>query len=298
MDWQYQDADPEHGNTGTVGDLGEALHRWRDRLSPAEVGLPVGTRRRAPGLRREELAQLAGVSVDYLVRLEQGRSSAPSPQVLGALARALRLSAAEHDHLFKLAGQAPPGPGQISVLIPTGVQRLLDQLDGAPLSVFDAAWNLVSWNTLWAALLGDPSRLTGRERNIPWVHFTGAPTRVAHTADQKAAFERSMVSQLQTAMVSYPDDSGLRSLVADLRRVSERFEQLWNQAEVGPGEGTSKTIEHPELGPLMLECTILLVPYCDLRIVAYTAPHGSETADKLKLLAVVGMQEMASGSPL
>jgi transcriptional regulator with XRE-family HTH domain len=107
-----------------VGELGKTLHSWRDRVTPAEVGLPAGDARRAPGLRREELAQLAGLSVDYVVRLEQGRSTAPSVQVLNALARALRLSDAERNHLFLLAGQAEPTPGQISVHIPPGVQRL------------------------------------------------------------------------------------------------------------------------------------------------------------------------------
>src|SRR6202012_6106587 len=180
------------------GELGAALRGWRDRVSPADAGLPAGRARRAPGLRREglgplaggagwylpplgagrarrapglrreELALLAGVSADYITRLEQGRATAPSPQVLGALGRALRLSHEEQDHLFRLAGSAPPRPGQISGQLPPSVQRLLDQLTGVPVGVNDAGWNLVAWNRLWAALTGDPSARTGRDRNILW----------------------------------------------------------------------------------------------------------------------------------
>jgi transcriptional regulator with XRE-family HTH domain len=121
------------------GELGAALRGWRDRVSPADAGMPAGRGRRAPGLRREELALLAGVSADYITRLEQGRAIAPSPQVLGALGRALRLSREEQDHLFRLAGQAPPRPGHIAGQLTPGVQRLLDQLTGVPVSVNDAA---------------------------------------------------------------------------------------------------------------------------------------------------------------
>ena len=131
-------------------ELGSALRAWRDRTAPAEVGLPSGGVRRAAGLRREELSQLASLSVDYIVRLEQGRATSPSPQVLSSLARALRLSDVEREHLYVLAGQPVPGPGHVSQVIPPGVRRLIDQLDGAPLSVNDAAWNVVLWNPLWA----------------------------------------------------------------------------------------------------------------------------------------------------
>ena len=145
-----------------MGELGRTLHAWRDRVTPEQVGLPAGGKRRAPGLRREELAQLAGLSVDYIVRLEQGRSESPSVQVLTALARALRLSDAERNHLFVLAGEVEPTPGRISAYIPPGVQRIVDQLQGAPLCVSDAAWTIITWNPLFAALIGDPSQWRGR----------------------------------------------------------------------------------------------------------------------------------------
>lgn len=254
------------------------------------VGLPVGGVRRAAGLRREELALLAGLSVDYIVRLEQGRATSPSQQVLSALARALRLSGAEREHLFLLAGQPPPGPGQLSAHIPAGVRRLLDQLDGTPLSVHDAAWNLVLWNPLWAAVFGDASALRGRERNIVWRHFTGLPGRVSHTPEQEARFEAAVVADLRAATARYPADAGLRSLIQDLRRASAAFERLWDTGIVGVHESDTKTIHHPDVGTLTLDCDVLTTPGSDLRIVAYTTVPGSDAADKLALLDVIGTQ--------
>jgi transcriptional regulator with XRE-family HTH domain len=260
------------------------------------VGLPAGGVRRAAGLRREELAQLAGLSVDYITRLEQGRATSPSVQVLSALARALRLSQAEREYLYLLAGQTAPGPGQISAHIPPGVHRLLDQLDGSLLSVHDAAWNLILWNPLWAALFGDPSAQRGRERNIAWRHFTGLPSRVSHTPKQEARFEAAVVADLRAATARYPADPGLRSLIKDLRSASSDFALLWDTGIVGVHESDTKTVLHPDLGILAVDCDVLVAPGTDLRIVAYTADADSDTADKLKLLTVIGTQAMTEDS--
>ncbi|MFD9353455.1 helix-turn-helix transcriptional regulator [Streptomyces sp. NPDC060031] len=277
-------------------ELGRALRGWRDRTAPAAVGLPAGGVRRAAGLRREELAQLAGLSVDYVVRLEQGRATSPSPQVLSALARALRLSAAERAHLYLLAGQAAPGPGQLSAHIPPGVRRLLDQLDGAPLSVHDAAWNLTLWNPLWAALFGDASAQRGRERNIVWRHFAGLPSRVSHSPEQEARFEAAVVADLRAASARYPADAGLRSLIKDLRDNSTAFARLWDTGIVGVHETDTKTIHHPDVGTLTLDCDVLVAPGSDLRIVVYTAPPGSDASARLALLNVIGTQAMTENS--
>jgi transcriptional regulator with XRE-family HTH domain len=145
--------------------LGATIRAWRDRLTPADVGLPAGRARRAAGLRREELAELAGVSVDYVVRLEQGRASTPSAQVVSALARALRLSGQERDHLYRLAGLQPPD-GMINDHIPPGMQRVLTRLGQTPVAVFTADWRLIWWNRGWAALLGDPSVLAPEDRSL------------------------------------------------------------------------------------------------------------------------------------
>ncbi len=278
------------------GELGAALRGWRDRVSPADAGLPAGRGRRAPGLRREELALLAGVSADYITRLEQGRATAPSAQVLGALGRALRLSREEQDHLFRLAGQAPPRAGHIAAQLTPSVQRLLDQLTAVPVSVNDAAWNLVAWNQLWAALLGDPSARTGRDRNVLWRHFTGQLSqtaqrgRVVRTVEDETRFEESAVADLRSATARYPDDEDLRRLVADLRAASPRFAALWETGMVGTHRESHKTFDHPDVGLVTVDCDVLTVDGSDLRIVAYTAPAGSESAEKLRLLSVIGTQ--------
>jgi transcriptional regulator with XRE-family HTH domain len=274
------------------GELGAALRGWRDRVSPADAGLPAGRARRAPGLRREELALLAGVSADYITRLEQGRATAPSAQVLGALGRALRLSREEQDHLFRLAGQAPPRPGHINAQLTPGVQRLLDQLTAAPVSVNDAAWNLIAWNPLWAALTGDPSAQTGRDRNVLWRHFTGQPARVVRTAEDEARFEESSAADLRSATARYPDDTALRQLIADLRAASPRFATLWETRAVGTHRDSHKTFDHPDVGLVTVDCDVLTVDGTDLRIIAYTAPAGSEAAEKLRLLSVIGTQAL------
>ena len=295
-DWRYQSVAAPVAHTGRVtdhGELGAALRGWRDRVAPGDVGLPAGGHRRAPGLRREELAMLAGMSADYITRLEQGRATTPSAQVLTALARALRLSDEEREHLFRLAGQALPEPGRIAAHLTPSVQRLLDQLEGVPVAVSDAAWNLIAWNRLWAALLGDPSSAPGRDRNIPWRHFRGAPNRVEHEPEELASFEASMVADLRSATGRYPDDTGLRKLIADLCSASARFAELWDTGAVGTHESARKTIRHPDVGPVTVDCDVLTVHGSDLRIVAYTAPPGSEAAEKLKLLGVIGTQALA-----
>ena len=159
-------------------ELGATLRAWRERLSPADVGLPAGVRRRTPGLRREEVAQLAGVSVDYLNRLEQGRGAHPSESVLGALARALRLSTVEHDHLFHLAGSPPPGPGRIRSAVRPSVLRLMDRFTDLPALLLDAKRDVLAWNASATALLGDFSALPQAERNMAWLRFAGSSSRV------------------------------------------------------------------------------------------------------------------------
>ncbi|WP_112248401.1 helix-turn-helix transcriptional regulator [Kribbella monticola] len=282
-----------------MGELGKTLHAWRDRVGPAEAGLTTGGVRRAPGLRREELAQLAGLSVDYVIRLEQGRSSTPSVQVLTALARALRLSDAERNHLFALAGQVEPSAAYISTYIPPGVQRLVDQLEGAPLSVCDAAWNLVSWNSLWAALLGDPSGLRGRDRNVIWRHFApsaanlpGGFNRVVQTPEQAEHFRAAMVTDLRAATVRYPKDADLRALIKDLREASDLFATLWDARPMAFHGSERKTVNHPDVGPLTLDCDVLTAPGSDLRLVVYTATPTSDSAEKLRLLSVLGLQTL------
>lgn len=274
-------------------ELAACLRTWRDRLTPAEAGLPAGGPRRAPGLRREEVAHLAGLSVDYLARLEQGRAGHPSPSVLAPLARALRLSDEERTHLFRVAGHAEPAAGTMRRHLTPSVQRVLDRLADVPVMVVDAAWTVVAANPLATALLGDTSGLPPRERNILWRHFTGAPSRLVRTPEEDAAMEAEAVADLHEAFGRHPDDEQLRTLIADLRAVSPRFAELWERRPVASRAAARKTFEHPEVGRLTLDCDVLTVAGSDLRIVVYTAAPGSPDASALALLAAVGLQAFA-----
>ncbi|HWK92259.1 MAG TPA: helix-turn-helix transcriptional regulator [Luteimicrobium sp.] len=276
-------------------DFGTAVRRWRDRAAPESVGVPAGQRRRAAGLRREELAALAGISVDYLTRLEQGRAVSPSGQVVEALARALRLSDGERDVLFELAGLAAPGSGLVPGRITPSVQRLLDRLDHTPVIVQDAAFNFVTANAPYDALMGDTSAWRGNERNGVWRNLVGPGTRAVHTPDERLAFEARMVAALRLTASRYPADPALRKLVSELAEASPRFRELWDTAEPGDPLDPSrhKVIDHPAVGLITLDCDNLSIARDDLLITVYTAEPGTEDAERLALAIVLGTQRVA-----
>jgi len=270
-------------------ELAAALRAWRDRVRPEEVGLPSGGRRRATGLRREELAALAGVSVDYLVRLEQGRSGNPSAQVLAALARALRLTDAERDLLYRTAGVAPPSVNLISRHISPGVQRVLDRLRDTPVGVYTASWDLVLANALWLALFGEQGP-TVRDRNLIWRFFMQAGDDMFGIEPE--AHDRTatrMVSDLHAAAARYPKDHELAELIRDLRAGSAEFAGRWGTYTVEAHPSMAKALRSPTVGPLTLDCDILTTP-SDLRIVVFTARTGSPEAEQIDLLRVTGIQ--------
>jgi transcriptional regulator with XRE-family HTH domain len=274
--------------------VGSYVRAWRARLQPADVGLPAAGRRRTRGLRREELASLAGISVDYLIRLEQGRAVNPSPPVLAALARALRLDRDERDHLYIVAGQTPPKRTHISSHVTPGIQRLVDRLGDVPVAVYDAAWTIILWNPTWAALMGDPSALSGRDRNLLWRTFTGAASRVAKTPQEVSAFEESAVADLRRATGNYPDDLRLQQLVAELRQASPRFDELWQRRIVTQPDTGAKTLLHPEVGPVTLDCDVLTAAGTDLKIVVYTADPSGPDSEKLDLIRTFGLQRLSA----
>jgi len=277
-----------------VDELAGCLRAWRDRLQPADVGLPAGAARRAPGLRREEVAMLAGVSVDYLARLEQGRASHPSPSVLDPLARTLRLTDAERAHLFRVAGQSSPDHGRIDRHITPSVQRVLDRLADVPVVVLDAMWNIVAWTPPAAALHGDYSQKQGRERNVLWQFFTNAPSRIVRDAGDDAAMESEAVADLRDALGRHPEDPALRELISDLREASPRFAAAWEARPVAQRTSSRKTIEHPQVGRLTLDCDVLTVGGSGLRLVIYTAAPGSPDASALEMIAALGLQSFAT----
>ncbi|WP_330253498.1 helix-turn-helix transcriptional regulator [Nocardia sp. NBC_00565] len=279
-----------------TSEFGKAVRRWRDRVAPDTAGLPAGGRRRAPGLRREELAQLAGISVDYITRLEQGRAANPSNQVVEALARALRLSTVERSHLFRLAGLALPDPETVPTHITPSVQRVLDRLTGIPVAVYDASWTLLQTNPPYAALMGDPPERHSKERNGLWRYFVGPGIPARRTPEAQQSYETALVSELRTTAARYPADNRLQQLIADLRTHSARFAELWEAGAVGYREATSKTMDHPKVGSLTLDCDVLTVAGSDLRIMIYTAEPGTEDAERLALLTVLGTQNFVTES--
>jgi transcriptional regulator with XRE-family HTH domain len=270
-------------------EFGRTVRQWRDRVSPETAGLATGGSRRAAGLRREELALLAGISVDYVTRLEQGRATNPSVQVVEALGRALRLSGTEREWLFRAAGRVPPGQGTVPAYVTANVQRMLDRLTGTPVAVSDASWTLLLTNPLYTALMGERR---GKERNAVWRTFLGPGSRVRHTPESRRALEVAQVSELRATASRYPADERVRRLVAELRAGSGRFADLWDSGALGQVEGSRKTVDHPEVGSLTLDCDMLSVAGSDLRIMVYTAEPGTRDAERLELLAVLGTQTL------
>jgi transcriptional regulator with XRE-family HTH domain len=274
--------------------FGQAVRRWRDRLAPETAGVPAGGRRRAAGLRREELAGLAGISVDYLTRLEQGRATSPSSQVVEALARALRLSDTERELLYRLAGQAVPGRDVVPTHITPSVQRLLGRLSHTPVAVHDAAWNLIVANQPYDALMGETTSWRGIERNGVWRTLVGPGSRVVHTPQEQARFESLLVADLRMTAARYPADRELKRLIAELTSHSPRFVELWEPGEVGSPRDQSrhKIIDHPDVGLITLDCDTLIVAGNDLRITVYTAEPGTQDAERLALAIVLGTQAL------
>ncbi|MEV4147304.1 helix-turn-helix transcriptional regulator [Amycolatopsis sp. NPDC049691] len=257
-------------------ELSGFLRSRRARLQPADVGLVPGGRRQTPGLRRTEIALLAGISVDYYVRLEQGRGPRPSEQVLAALGRALRLTGDEHAYLLRLARPAPaaaPRP------VPGNVLRLLDRLGDVPAMVIDAAYDMVAWNRMLVALIGDPATWPPRRRN--------RLRRLFDTGDavtgNRLELARRCVADLR-ASGRYPADPAVRALVDDLLAESPEFSSLWSEREVVVQRTLTKRTVHPVAGPLELDCEILAVPGHEHRLLVYTAAPGTPSAEGLKRL--------------
>jgi transcriptional regulator with XRE-family HTH domain len=258
-----------------MNDLAVNLRAWRDRLVPSEPG-----RRRAPGLRRDEVAERADVSVGYLTRLEQGHATHPSPLVCGALAKALVLTRAETEHLYRLAGHAPPSAERFSRTITPAVQRLLERFDDLPVMVYDPAWEVVAKNPRAEALLGSGYG------NIARSHFLGSGSHIRHTPEQREAMSATIVSDLHAALDRFPSDERLLALVGELRAQSRDFGRLWDERPAAVHASATKAIEHPVAGALALDCDVLRVEGSDLRIVVYSAPPNSADAEAIARLGV------------
>ena len=275
-------------------ELAGFLRNRRERIQPADVGLPAGRRRRTPGLRRDEVAHLAFISTEYYTRLEQARAPHPSREVLGGLSRALRLSTAETTYLHRLAGVEPavaPGPPRT---VRPSISDLLECLPEAAAIVVSATYDVLAWNALACALMEDFSALQPRERNLARRAFLSPPVqgRRLYGVSDPDEFARACALHLRAVAARYPDDPETVALIAELRSRSAEFSDLWDDHEVGAQTGLRKTFEHPVVGPITVNCDALDIADSDQRLVIYTAEVGSSSEEALRLLSVVGTQRM------
>ncbi len=279
-------------------ELADFLRRSRERLRPQDVGLPEGPRRRTPGLRREEVVHLAGMSADYYIRLEQARGPQPSDQMLGALARALRLTEDERDHLFLLAGHRPPTGRLCGEHIEPGLLYLLDQLTETPAQIVSDLGDLLAQNAIATALFGGVCPLDPDNRNVAWRWFTDPAARTAYPAAEHDHWSRVHVADLRAAVARRAGDAASAALVKRLRAASTEFSALWELHEVAVRRSSRMRVVHPVIGPVDLDCQTLLTPTEDQRLLIFTPPPGTSDATHLQLLRVVGTERFdAPGSP-
>ncbi|MGC9501785.1 helix-turn-helix transcriptional regulator [Streptomyces sp. WG7] len=271
-------------------ELAAFLRRRREELRPedvpAEATLPPGRRaRRTPGLRREEVAALAQVSVSYYERLEQARAPRPSPQVLVALATALQLTEAERDHLARLAGQALPAEnGGAPDHVPEDAQQLLGRLDGIPAYIVNDRQDIVAWNAAAAALITDFSRLTSDERNVTRMSKRFRDTLCTGAPGSESDFSQQAAAQLRAASVRHPTDNVLAELINEFAIHDPDFASSWRDHAVRPMPSVRKNLRHPTLGELEVDRHTLGLPGSGFSLVMYTAEAGSPSAAALKSL--------------
>jgi len=274
--------------------LADLLRSRRLRLSPADVGLPPGQRRRTPGLRRDEVAALAAISTDYYTRLEQARGPHPSPAVLTGLARALRMTADERDHLFHLAGHPAPQRTVTSTHVSPGLLHLLDRLGDTPAFVVNDLEETVFQNPLSVALMGDQTQLTGRMRSATWRWFTEPSYRARFPEEDWPIHSRTHTASLRAAHGRRGSDPDVAALVADLLDASPEFAALWAEHEVAVRRSDAKRILHPEVGLLDLLCEILVSGVNGQTLVVLFPRPGTDAREKLELLRVIGTQEFSA----
>jgi transcriptional regulator with XRE-family HTH domain len=271
--------------------LADFLRRRRAVLQPDDVGLGPGRRRRTPGLRREEVAALAHMSTDFYTWLEQRRGSRPSEQTVAALARALRLTLDERDHLLQLAGHTAPPRGRRSDHVSPALMRVLDKLD-TPAQVVNDLGVVLRQNPLAEALLGVQTGYSGLERSMYYRWFTTpASERARWPEADHELHSRRYVAGLRAVYAR--GDEQTREFVDTLRRHSPEFAHYWDEHEVALPNTTHKVIAHPEVGEIELDCQILTAENQTEKLVVFTATPGSEDAERLALLGVIGTETFA-----
>ncbi|HZX04935.1 helix-turn-helix transcriptional regulator [Kribbella sp.] len=273
------------------------LRRRREVLHPADVGLPDGVRRRTPGLRREEVAQLAGMSTDYYSRLEQSRGANPSEPIIASLARALRCDLDERDHLYHLAGLTPP-LRRAGRHIPPGLMALVSRLTDIPV-VISTDLDEVLWQNALADIVvgrlpgGGLLPGGGRGKNLTWLWFTEPETRRIFPEEDWDAHTAFHVADLRATYSRRMGDRDVTELVDALIAHSEEFRALWDLHDVAVHRLPRKRFLNPEVGALDLTCETLLTPAADLRVRAFLPLEGTDAREKLDLLRVIGTQSFA-----
>ncbi|WP_245642456.1 helix-turn-helix transcriptional regulator [Nonomuraea candida] len=269
--------------------LADFLRRRRELLRPADVGLPAGVRRRTPGLRRDEVALLAGMSSDYYARLEQCRGANPSGPIVASLARALRCDLDERDHLFHLAGLTPPARRAGRHIRP-GLISLADRLTDVPVAICTDLHEALWHNALADVVLGPLEQRTGLDRYVPWRWFTEPGFRDRSPEEDWPRLSASTVSDLRATYSRRAGDDDVVELVHALLEHSAEFRELWERHEVAVRRFDRKRRLHPEVGVLDLTCEVLLTPEADLKVLAFFPVEGTDTREKLELLRVIGTQ--------
>ncbi|MEU9885797.1 helix-turn-helix transcriptional regulator [Sphaerisporangium sp. NPDC051011] len=275
--------------------LAEFLRSRREELQPEDVGLPRGGRRRTGGLRREEVAVLSDMSVDYYSRLEQRRGPHPSEQMLAALARGLRLSLEERDHLFRLAGYATPRRIPSADHINPGMMRIFDGLEDAAAQVVNHLGETLRQTRLSKALIGDETLRTGMARSAHYRWFTDPAARSIYPDDDHPAHSRLIAANLHGMYTRDREDPRVAAIVEALLAESAEFAALWREHPVAGLYCPPKRVRHPRLGLLELHCQTLVDPDQSQSLVVYTAPAGSESHEKLRLLSVIGEYPVQAG---
>jgi transcriptional regulator with XRE-family HTH domain len=266
-------------------DLADFLRTRRLRLSPEQVGLMSGKRRRTPGLRREEVAQLANVGVSWYTLLEQGRDIHPSKDVLHSIAEALRLTSDEQRHLFLLADQ----PLSIQIHTPDeqvspALQRVLDALTPVPAFIIGSRWNYLAWNRTADYIFKLSQSVSPYDNNVVWRTFADPTSFQIHTPKWEQVALK-ILEEFRAESVRYADEDWFKRLIADLQRVSPEFRAWWPRHDVRGIADARKDILHPVMGPLMFEHTTLQVPTMpELKIMIYTPVPETNTLEKLQQL--------------
>lgn len=250
--------------------------------------MPRGRRRRTAGLRREEVATLCHMSVDYYSRLERERGPQPSEQMVAAIAQGLHLTLDERDHLFRLAGHQPPPRGASSDHVGPGMLRIFDRLVDTPAEIVTELGETLRQTPQAAALLGDASRREGLERSIGYRWFTDPAARALHLPEDHEFYSRLYASGLRAVVARRGPRSRAAAIAADLHERSAEFQEVWERHEVGIAPRDVKRYQHPEVGLLELHCQRLLDPEQSHAMLVYTAAPGSPSYDRLQLLSVVG----------